>query len=135
MKKILHLSTRLQVALIIIFALVIFELLFDPVEIILGNILYWTNPLRPKIGRLWTEEHKDRAGSGEVALLSETATEGFPLEKLVDENNFISLLFYFGLLSIVRSKLNRYVLNIPNETIRRLYYDYIKKIYDETDTE
>jgi hypothetical protein len=58
--------------------------------------------------------------------------EGFPLEELVDENNFISLLFYFGLLSIVKSELNEQVLEIPNETIRRLYYDYIKKGYDDT---
>jgi len=58
--------------------------------------------------------------------------EGFPLEELVDENNFISLLFYFGLLSIVRSELNEQVLEIPNETIRRLYYDYIKKGYEDT---
>jgi len=58
--------------------------------------------------------------------------EGFPLEELVDEDNFVSLLFYFGLLSIVRSELNEQVLEIPNETIRRLYYDYIKKVYDDT---
>jgi len=57
--------------------------------------------------------------------------EGFPLEELIDENNFISLLFYFGLLSIVSSEMNEQVLEIPNETIRRLYYDYIKKAYDE----
>lgn len=58
--------------------------------------------------------------------------EGFPLEELVDENNFISLLFYFGLLSIVRSELNEQVLEILNETIQRLYYDYIKKGYEDT---
>jgi hypothetical protein len=57
--------------------------------------------------------------------------EGFPLEELVDEDNFISLLFYFGLLSIVRSELNEQVMEIPNETIRRLYYDYIKKGYED----
>jgi hypothetical protein len=58
--------------------------------------------------------------------------EGFSLEEIVDEDNFISLLFYFGLLSIVRSEMNEQVLAIPNETIRRLYYDYIKKVYDDT---
>jgi hypothetical protein len=58
---------------------------------------------------------------------------GFPLEKLVDENNFISLLFYFGLLSIKSAELDELTLTIPNETIRRLYYDYIKEGYEETD--
>jgi len=28
--------------------------------------------------------------------------------------------------------MNEQVLEIPNETIRRLYYDYIKKVYDDT---
>ncbi|MGD2084712.1 MAG: AAA family ATPase [Candidatus Aminicenantes bacterium] len=72
----------------------------------------------------------------EIIQKGETSAElqeGFPLEELVEENNFTSLLFYFGLLSIVRSELNEQVLEIPNETIRRLYYDYIKKVYDETD--
>jgi hypothetical protein len=71
----------------------------------------------------------------EIIEKGETAAElqeGFPLEELVDENNFISLLFYFGLLSIVRSELNEQVLEIPNETIRRLYYDYIKRGYEDT---
>jgi len=57
----------------------------------------------------------------------------FPLEKLVEENNFISLLFYFGLLSVKSPGLDEMTLTIPNETIRRLYYDYIKEGYEETD--
>ncbi|MCP5053668.1 MAG: AAA family ATPase [bacterium] len=66
----------------------------------------------------------------------ETSAEiqkGFPLEKVTDENNFVSLLFFFGLLTVKSSELNEWVLTIPNETIRRLYYDYIKEGYDETD--
>lgn len=59
--------------------------------------------------------------------------EAFPLEKLTDAKNFISLLFYFGLLTIKSPGSGELVLTIPNETIRRLYYDYIKEGYDETD--
>ncbi|MCP5046544.1 MAG: AAA family ATPase, partial [bacterium] len=58
--------------------------------------------------------------------------KSFPLEKIADGNNFTSLLFYFGLLTVASSKLDRTVLTIPNETIRRLYYDYIKEGYEET---
>ncbi|MCP5054288.1 MAG: AAA family ATPase [bacterium] len=66
----------------------------------------------------------------------ETSAElqkGFPLEKVADENNFVSLLFFFGLLTIKSSELNEWTLTIPNETIRHLYYDYIKEGYDEID--
>jgi len=59
--------------------------------------------------------------------------KGFPLEKLTNRENFISLLFYFGLLTIKGTEAAALTLEIPNETIRRLYYDYIKEAYEETD--
>jgi len=72
----------------------------------------------------------------EIIKEGETSSElakGFPLEKLTDRENFISLLFYFGLLKIKKKEAPGLVLEIPNETIRRLYYDYIKEGYEETD--
>jgi hypothetical protein len=68
--------------------------------------------------------------NGEV---SAQIASGFPFEKLTDENNFISLLFYFGLLTIRDRELDQLILTIPNETIRHLYYDYIRESYEETD--
>ncbi len=58
--------------------------------------------------------------------------DGFPLEEMADGSNFNSLLFYFGLLTIGGRQKTRYRLNIPNETVRRLYYDYIENAYKET---
>ena len=58
--------------------------------------------------------------------------KGFPLEELADTDNFISLLFYLGLLTIESVKQDKMQLKIPNETMKRLYYDYIKKGYRET---
>ncbi|MCP4154227.1 MAG: AAA family ATPase, partial [bacterium] len=59
-------------------------------------------------------------------------SDGFPLEKMTETNNFKSLLFYFGLLTIKCRERNRYRLTIPNETIKRLYFDYIDEAYRET---
>jgi len=64
--------------------------------------------------------------------ISSKLAKGFPLDKLTDRENFISLLFYFGLLTIREADAANLVLGIPNETIRRLYYDYIKDAYEET---
>jgi len=64
---------------------------------------------------------------------SSKIVKGFPLEELVDTDNFVSLLFYFGLLTIERPEEDKIKLEIPNETIKRLYYEYIKKGYRETD--
>ncbi len=58
--------------------------------------------------------------------------KSFPLEQLLDTNNFKSLLFYFGLLTIKESERDQLRLGIPNETARRLYYDYISAAYRET---
>ncbi|MCP5105771.1 MAG: AAA family ATPase, partial [bacterium] len=59
--------------------------------------------------------------------------DGFPLEKLTDTQNFKSLLFYLGLLTIKGPERDKLRLEIPNETVRRLYYDYIEEAYRETD--
>ena len=54
---------------------------------------------------------------------------GFPLEQLHERENFLSLLHYFGLLSIreVREAAPR--LGIPNQTVRRLMYGYLRDGY------
>lgn len=60
--------------------------------------------------------------------------KGFSIDRLTSPENFVSLLFYFGLLTIAGvDEENVAILKIPNETIRRLYYDYIKETYEETD--
>lgn len=59
--------------------------------------------------------------------------KGFPVEKLMETENFLSLLFYFGLLTIKEESGSELVLEVPNETVRRLFYDYIKEAYEETD--
>ena len=55
----------------------------------------------------------------------------FPLNRLDRRENFLSLLFYFGLLSIrgVESGVPR--LGIPNQTVKRLMYGYIRDAYDD----
>ncbi len=65
----------------------------------------------------------------------ETSTQlvsGFPLSELTHPENFKSLLFYLGLLTIKGQELGEARLTIPNETVRRLFYDYIKRAYEET---
>ena len=69
----------------------------------------------------------------EEEIVSNLVT-GFPVKKMALTENFISLLFYFGLLTLKKTALSNEesVLRIPNETIRRLYYSYIREGYDET---
>jgi hypothetical protein len=62
-----------------------------------------------------------------------TIVDRFPIAKLTSPGNFISLLYYFGLLTITGSdEEHKAILKIPNEAIKRLYYDYFKETYEET---
>ncbi len=59
--------------------------------------------------------------------------ESFPITRLADPENFYSLLFYFGLLTITgTTPTGQATLAIPNEFVKRLYYDIIKETYEKT---
>ena len=69
---------------------------------------------------------RDLVGAGWVD--SELST-GFPLEELNQRDNFVSLLHYFGLLSIREVREDATRLAIPNQTVRRLMYGYLRDGY------
>lgn len=50
----------------------------------------------------------------------------FPVEQLTTRKNFISLLYYFGLLSIAGRVEGQSLLCIPNRTVKDLLYSYIR---------
>jgi len=56
----------------------------------------------------------------------------FPVDRIINPENFISLLYYFGLLTINGIHRGKPVLTIPNEVIRQLYYEYIRESYYDT---
>jgi hypothetical protein len=56
----------------------------------------------------------------------------FPVNRVTDPENFISLLYYFGLLTIKDVKRGMTELTIPNEVIRQLYYEYLREGYRDT---
>ncbi|SLM27879.1 conserved hypothetical protein [Desulfamplus magnetovallimortis] len=63
-----------------------------------------------------------------------TIQKSFPYERLIDSGNFISLLYFFGLLTFKGDySQGDPVLTIPNETIQTLIYEYIKASYEDVD--
>ena len=68
----------------------------------------------------------------ETGEIVSNIVKGFPIDEVTDTTNFNSLLFYFGLLTINGTMLDQLRLVIPNETVKRLYYDYILKANRET---
>ena len=53
----------------------------------------------------------------------------FPAEHIFDEGNFVSLLYYYGMLTIVGTDLDKLVLGIPNNNVRKQYYEYMLSEY------
>jgi hypothetical protein len=68
----------------------------------------------------------------EDGQVTERLKKGFPLDEMELAENFTSLLFYFGLLTIAGTKEGEVLFKIPNQTARRLFYDYIIRISQET---
>ena len=57
--------------------------------------------------------------------------ETFPQARLTDPENFLSLMHYFGLLSIRDVVAGVPRLGIPNQTVRRLMYGYLRDAYGD----
>jgi len=65
---------------------------------------------------------KDIIEKGETSgILAKSLT----MEAFVKAENFVSILFYFGLLTIYKVHRDKIHFKIPNEAVKRLYYDYI----------
>ena len=58
---------------------------------------------------------------------------GFPLQELAKEHNFISLLHYFGLVTIRGEQRGVSRLVIPNRTVESLMYGYIRDAYKDAE--
>ena len=58
---------------------------------------------------------------------------GFPAETVAEPDNFISLLFYFGMLTISGTKRGKTLLTIPNQVVREQLYSYLLDTYNEAD--
>ena len=56
---------------------------------------------------------------------------GFPAEQITDADNFISLLYYFGMLTIDGMKEGYVKLSIPNQVVREQLYGYLLSTYQE----
>lgn len=57
----------------------------------------------------------------------------FPADKIADQENYNSLLFYYGLLTIGAVRGDRLKMVIPNNCVRKQYYGFMREYYSEYD--
>ena len=104
-----------------------------PISMVDNNIRTDSNKLRHLV-------QIDKTFGANASIIQQIVAEGsttaqistsFPAEKMTDTENFKSLLFYFGMLSIQGTDFGSAVLGIPNLTVREQLYTYLVEAYRE----
>lgn len=84
----------------------------------------------------------DKSFSNDASIIQELVTKGFvtgtlnenfPAEQINDPDNFLSLLFYFGMITIDGNYKGETKFIIPNEVVRDQMYTYLLNTYKEND--
>ena len=66
----------------------------------------------------------------EQGYIDSTLVPYFPASEMVKFDNFVSLLYYYGMLTISGVRGNKLRLGIPNNNVRKQYYGYLLEEYD-----
>ena len=98
------------------------------------------NNIRTDYNKLRHLVQIDKTFGANASVIQQIVAEGsttaqiatsFPAEKMADTENFKSLLFYFGMLSIQGTDFGSAILGIPNLTVREQLYTYLVEAYRE----
>ena len=67
----------------------------------------------------------------EQGYITAELKNGFPARSITDPRNFVSLLYYFGMLSIDGTMAGETKLIIPNQVVREQLYNYLIETYEK----
>ena len=85
---------------------------------------------------------KDKEFAHDASIIQTLVSQGyitgelkdsFPAANIVDPDNFISLLYYFGMLTISGMQEGKNKLTIPNQVVEEQLYTYLLNTYNEAD--
>ena len=88
-----------------------------------------------KMKKLLNLDHLDGDRKGVIRRIAEDGqivadlVLSFPAKDLVNPALFPSLLFYYGMLTIIGTRGVQLILGIPNNNVRKQYYDYMLEQY------
>jgi len=98
--------------------------------------------IRTDYGKLRMLIRKDRGFEHDASVIQHIVETGsitaklkdsFPSEQITDPDNFVSLLYYFGLITIAGTYRGKTVFRIPNQTVREQVYGYLTATYRDND--
>ena len=100
------------------------------------------NNIRTDYGKLRMLIRKDRGFEHDASVIQHIVETGgitaklkdsFPSERITDPDNFVSLLYYFGLITIAGTYRGKTAFRIPNQTVREQVYGYLTETYRDND--
>ena len=106
-----------------------------PKKMIEDNIRVDYNKLRMLI-------RKDKEFAHDASIIQSLVSQGyitgelktgFPAENVGHPDNFVSLLYYFGMLTIDGTSRGKTRFTIPNQVVREQLFNYLLETYDEVD--
>ena len=98
--------------------------------------------IRTDYGKLRMLIRKDRGFEHDASVIQHIVETGgitaklkdsFPSERITDPDNFVSLLYYFGLITIAGTYRGKIEFRIPNQTVREQIYGYLTDTYRDND--
>ncbi len=120
---------RWHKALAVLFLVLVLEFVFDIFEIAVGRLLLWTNPLRPKVGRLWVEDEKNQSGAQDVnALVEDTRDEPDIDQPIRDMTDLLDVLALRGSAEMNQEEFRRFYNNLPRRQAEKILnpFDFIE---------
>jgi len=100
--------------------------------------------IRTDYSRLQMLIRKDRGFEHDASIIQHIVETGgitaelkdsFPSETITNPDNFVSLLYYFGMLTIAGRGIRGVEFRIPNQTVREQVYSYLANTYRDNDLE
>lgn len=93
-----------------------------------------------KLKMLARLDRENTAGDNRMGTIEEIAAKGeilvnlhtsFPAEKVAEIDNFRSLLYYYGLLTMCGTRGGRIIMCIPNNCVREQYFGFLREYYQQ----
>ena len=120
---------RWHKVLAVLFVVLVLELVLDVFEIAVGRVLLWTNPLRPKVGRLWVEDEKNQSGAKDVnALVQNNQDEPDIDQPIRDMTDLLDVLALRGNAEMNQEEFRRFYNNLPRRQAEKILnpFDFIQ---------
>ena len=98
--------------------------------------------IRTDYGKLRMLIRKDRGFQHDASVIQHIVETGgitaklkdsFPSETITQPDNFVSLLYYFGMLTIAGTRRGQIVFRIPNQVVREQIYGYLTETYRDNE--